>query len=79
MAEARYPLDIVFELIEFGAEMVAARYRREHPDASGAEVDAAIHAWLADRSQAPHGDSAGRLVTWPRRARPDDTNPEGGS
>ena len=67
MPEARYPLDVVFELIDLGAGMVAARYRREHPGATDAEVESVVNAWLADRSQAPDGDAEGRAVTWPRR------------
>lgn len=70
MPEARYPLDIVFELVDLGAGMVAARYRREHPDATDAEVEAAVNAWLGDRSMAPDGDAEGRVVTWPRPSRP---------
>lgn len=69
MAEQRrYPLEIVFDLFEVATGMVAARYRREHPDASQEEVDAAVAAWVSSRPGAPDGDAPGRVVSWPRTA-----------
>lgn len=51
--QRRYPLTIVFEMFEFAAQMVAARYRRTHPDATEAEVEAAVGNWVSARPGAP--------------------------
>lgn len=61
-----YPLEVAFALTELGMRMQAERFRRDHPDASEAEVDAAVRAWLHDRPGAPGGDGVGRSVGWPR-------------
>lgn len=57
---------MALELTELGARLLAQRYRREHPDASEAEVRSAVATWMVDRRQAPEGDGSGRRVTWPR-------------
>ncbi|MGH3680396.1 MAG: hypothetical protein ACRDT2_09130 [Natronosporangium sp.] len=59
---------MALELTELGAQLLAQRYRRDHPKASEAEVRRAVAGWLADRSQAPDGDGWGRSVAWPRTA-----------
>jgi hypothetical protein len=59
-------LRVALELTELGAQMLAQRYRREHPGAPEEEVRRVVAEWLADRSQAPQGDGWGRTVTWPR-------------
>jgi hypothetical protein len=64
--ERRYPLKIVFEMFELATGMVAARYRREHPDASDAEVEAVVAAWISDRPGAPGGDAPGVARSVPR-------------
>jgi Rv0078B-related antitoxin len=69
VTEARYPLEVVFELVDLASGMVAARYRREHPGAGDDEVEAAVIAWLGQRPGAPDGDAVGRLVPWPRPPR----------
>ena len=61
-----HPLEVAFALAELGARMVAERFRREHPDASEPEVEAAVRAWISDRPGAPFGDAEGRPVSWPR-------------
>jgi len=61
-------LEIALELTELGVEFRAQRHRREHPDASEAEVRRVVDRWMSDRSQAPHGDGIGRVVNWPRAA-----------
>lgn len=61
MAERpEYPLQTAFELFRFGCEMRAERHRREHPDATEAEVQAVVRAWLQERPGAEHGDAVGR-------------------
>jgi hypothetical protein len=60
-------LALAFELTDLGARLLAQRYRREHPDATEAEVEAVLQAWFLDRPGAPFGDGPpGRLVTLPR-------------
>lgn len=38
-----------FELFEFGIEMKVASLGRQHPNASPAEIEDLLDAWLADR------------------------------
>jgi Rv0078B-related antitoxin len=68
-AEATYGMVVAMELLELGLKMRAERHRREHPEASEAEVAAVVHAWKVDRPGAPFGDAPGRSVSWPRPAR----------
>lgn len=58
-------LALALELTELGSELVAQRFRREHPAASDDDVDAAVAAWFADRPGAPDGDAVGRRVERP--------------
>ncbi len=60
-------LALALELTELGSELVAQRYRRDHPAAPEAEVDDAVMAWFADRPGAPDGDAVGRRVERPGR------------
>ena len=61
----RSGVEIACELAEFGARMVAARYRREHPDAEDAAVESAVRAWWSDRPGAPLGDGVGVVRVMP--------------
>lgn len=47
------------DLYEVGENMLRQRLRRELPDASARDIDAAIAAWLQRRSGAEHGDHPG--------------------
>ncbi len=58
---------VAIELLELALLMRAERHRREHPEATEEEVAAVVQAWKVDRPGAPHGDSNGRPVPWPRR------------
>jgi hypothetical protein len=40
---------IALELTELGAQLVAQRYRREHPEASEEEVRRVVAEWFMDR------------------------------
>ncbi|MDQ1348658.1 MAG: hypothetical protein QG573_2034 [Acidobacteriota bacterium] len=56
-------LRVALDLVEAGLELHWWRLRREHPDASDAEIGALQAAWL----RAPRGD-AGRPATRPSSA-----------
>lgn len=51
--------EVAMQLAEFGADMVRARYAREHPGATEAEIEAAVDAWWVARPSAPFGDADG--------------------
>jgi hypothetical protein len=46
-----------------GTALMRENLRRRHPDASEAEVDALLVAWLRERPP----DAPGRRIAWPRR------------
>ncbi|MDQ3886126.1 MAG: hypothetical protein M3308_03710 [Actinomycetota bacterium] len=50
---------IALELYDVGENMLRQRLRRERPEASAEDIDAAIAAWLQRRSGAEHGDHPG--------------------
>ncbi|HQN09834.1 MAG TPA: hypothetical protein PK569_19895 [Thermoanaerobaculia bacterium] len=59
-------LRIAFELFALAEEMVRQSFRRRNPEASDAEPEEAVEAWLARRPGAEHGACPGRPVPWPR-------------
>ena len=54
-------------LFELGEAMLRQKLRRKLPEASEAEIDNQVQAWLERRPGAEHGDGVGRPATWPRR------------
>ncbi len=54
-------------LFEFAEAQMRQRLRRKHADASEAQIDDMVQAWLLDRPGAEHGDAVGRPIPWPRR------------
>lgn len=52
-------LALTFELFELGVDMMAANLRRRYPDATPAEIDRRLEAWLAERPGAELGDAPG--------------------
>jgi hypothetical protein len=52
-------VEIAIQLAEFGAEMVAAKFRRDHPDATAEEVAQRVNEWWMERPGAPFGDAIG--------------------
>ncbi|MEQ1872624.1 MAG: hypothetical protein ABL953_02765 [Ilumatobacteraceae bacterium] len=54
-------VEIACDLAESAAQMVEARFRREHPSASDEEVARCVQRWWSDRPGAPHGDAVGRV------------------
>jgi hypothetical protein len=53
-------LRLALDMYEFGEQLQRSRLRRLNPEASDAEIDAAIGSWLLDRPGAAHGDAPGR-------------------
>ena len=53
--------EVACQLAEFGAAMVAEKHRREHPEATEDEVDAAVGHWWGERPGAPDGDAPGAV------------------
>jgi hypothetical protein len=58
-------LRTAFDLCELGESMRRAQLCREHPDATGEEIEALLVTWLQTRPGAEHGDSWGRSISWP--------------
>jgi hypothetical protein len=63
-------LRTALELADLAEEMVRARLRREHPDASDDEIEALVDSWYGTRPGAKHGDGEGVPGTWPRHHAP---------
>jgi hypothetical protein len=53
------------ELCALGEAIQLANLRREHPNASGDDIEAMFVEWLGTRPGAEHGDSWGRPIPWP--------------
>jgi hypothetical protein len=47
------------EMYDVGERMYRTRMRREHPQASHAEIEAMVNRWRIDRPGAPGGDAEG--------------------
>jgi hypothetical protein len=62
----REKLLVAFDLFEAGLDMRRQQLRRAYPDESDTEIERRLTEWLHDRPGAPHGDSAGRVGSWPR-------------
>jgi len=58
---AQTKLDVAFELSEFAAQMVKARFRRDNPGAADHEVEAHLGKWWQQRPGAEFGDVAGPI------------------
>jgi hypothetical protein len=52
---------MAFDLFEFGEKLQRQRLRRANPEATEAEIDAEVRAWLARRPGAEDGDAVGRI------------------
>jgi hypothetical protein len=60
-------LRTALELSRAGVALMRQNLRRQFPDASPAEIQARLNAWLRQRPGAEFGDGVGRPVPWPRR------------
>lgn len=59
-------LRLAIEMFEVGESMKRQSLRRENPQASDAEIERMLVAWLHHRPGAEHGDAEGVPGTWPR-------------
>lgn len=59
MAPRTTGVEVACELFEVGMRLVEQRFRREHPDATEADVALRLREWMLDRPGAPDGDSFG--------------------
>jgi hypothetical protein len=53
------------EMFEFGVALREQQFRRQHPDASDAEIKTMMVDWMHSRPGAELGDSVGRSVELP--------------
>lgn len=60
-------LELALELADLGAEMYAAKLRRENPNLSASEVHRLLVEWFRTRPGAESGDAEGRSVVWSPR------------
>ena len=51
---------MAFDLYETAEAMMRQNLRRRHPEASEAEIERLLDAWLHHRPGAEHGDAVGR-------------------
>jgi hypothetical protein len=58
-------LRTALDLCALGESVRLAQLKRERPEATEAELEAAFVAWLESRPGAEHGDAWGRPITWP--------------
>lgn len=56
------PLRAVFDLFDVGVSLMRQNLRRGDPEASDAEIDRRLGAWLRHRPGAEAGDCTGRPV-----------------
>lgn len=57
-------LHLAFDLFESGRELMRAKLRREHPDATTEEIERLLAQWVSTRPGAEHGDAVGRVRPW---------------
>lgn len=52
------------DLFDLGERMLRQRFGREHPDATDAEIEAAVAVWRTTRPGAVWGDAPGPRREW---------------
>jgi hypothetical protein len=57
---------IALDLFDLGEKMLRQTLRRKSPEASEAEIEAAVAEWRLRRPGAELGDAPGRLRPWPK-------------
>jgi Rv0078B-related antitoxin len=60
-------LRVALDLFAAAEALMRQKLRRRQPNASPAEIEAGIVAWLSERPGAEDGDAPGRPAPWPRR------------
>ena len=60
-------LRTAFDLFVAGERMMRQNLRRRHPEATDAEIESRLRAWMRRRPGAEHGDADGRPIPWPRK------------
>lgn len=55
------------DLFDLAERMLVQRLRRENPEATDEQLDAAVNRWLSKRPGAEDGDGEGRAIAWPSR------------
>ncbi len=65
-ADVAARLRAAFELYDAGLAMMRQNLRRQFPTESEAEIARRLLDWRMRRADAPDGDSAGRIVPFPR-------------
>jgi hypothetical protein len=66
-SDARTGVATAFELYAAGEAMMRATLERRYPKAPRSVIERKLAEWLRSRPAAPHGDSEGRPVPWPRK------------
>ena len=56
---------LTLALFELGEAMMRQRLRREHPEATEADIDTKVAEWLHRRPGAEDGDCPGQVRPWP--------------
>lgn len=67
--DAAVRLRIALDLFAAGEALMRQNLRRRLPDASAAEIEEHLCAWLTERPGAEFGDAVGLAGTWPRPRR----------
>jgi len=72
MAPEQSPVDMAerlrtaLDMFGLGESILREKLRRDHPDASSAEIEAMVDEWLSRHPGAEHGDAAGIPRKLPR-------------
>lgn len=69
MAPPDRAFQTTLELFEVGVDLMRQNLRRADPDASPADIERRLEAWLRERPGAEDGDGVGRRVTLGSRRR----------
>jgi hypothetical protein len=64
--DAAERLRLALDLFAAGEALMRQNLRRRFPEASAAEIEERLAAWLSERPGAEFGDAEGRPTSWPR-------------
>ncbi len=57
---------VALEMYEIGLNLMRQNLRRQFPQATPTEIEHHLLEWRLRRTDAPHGDAVGRVVSFPR-------------